>query len=185
VLISHHYLFFFFFGLLPWQIFKFGFNLFVKAELWSSIAFTILPKSLVDIADDAVISNEYRELWPTTTRGILAESEADCLAHSSRTCAYGSPAVNTAQLPLPFFHKLGGSVLVLVDPPRRHERCRTRVRQQALQIASGFRWSSNGQRLGTDPFAFGSEEPGKAVFRGPPQRQRLFTVVAQRRGRAL
>lgn len=114
-----------------------------------------IPGSLVDIAgEDADISDEYRQLWSDTTRRILGECEADCLAHSSRTCACGSPAVTTAQLPLPFFHKPEGLVVVLVDPLCDHERCRTRVRQETLQMAPGFRWSNNGQPLDTDSYAF-------------------------------
>lgn len=95
--------------------------------------------SLLDVPyEDADISDEYRQLWSDTTRRILGESEADCLAHSSRTCACGSLAVTTAQLPLPFFYKPEGRVLVLVDPLCGHERCRTRVRQETLQRTPWF-----------------------------------------------
>lgn len=98
-----------------------------------------IPGSLLDVADeDADISDEHRQLWSDTTRRILEESETDCLAHPSRACACSSPAVITAQLPLPFFYKPEGRVVVLVDPLCGDERCRTRVRQETLQMTSWF-----------------------------------------------
>ena len=98
-----------------------------------------IPGGLVRIADeDADINDEYRQLWSDTARQILKGSEADCLAHSSRTCACGSPAATTAQLPLPFLNRPEGRVVVLVDPLCDRERCRTRVRQETLEITSGF-----------------------------------------------
>jgi hypothetical protein len=114
-----------------------------------------IPSSLVDIGDpDADPSEEYRQLWSETARRVMEESEVDCLAHSSRTCACGSPAVTTSQIPLPLLHEPERRVVVLVDPLCGHERCRTRVRQETLQVMSGFRWSDRGQPLDTDPNAF-------------------------------
>jgi hypothetical protein len=76
-----------------------------------------IPGSLVDIAnEDADVSGEYRQLWFDTTRRILGEIEADGPAHSSRTCACGSAAVTTVQLPPPFFPKPDRRVVVLINP---------------------------------------------------------------------
>lgn len=100
-----------------------------------------IPSSLVDIADDdADLSEEYRQLWSETARHIMEKSEADCLAHSRRTCACGSPATTTSQIPTAIFHEPERRVVVLVDPLCDHERCRTQARQETL--------------LDTDPHAF-------------------------------
>jgi len=91
--------------------------------------FCDVPTSVLDIADDdANVNEEYRQLWADTSRRIMEQSEAECLEHSLRTCACGSPAVSTSQLPIPVFRVPGQRVVVMVDPLCRHMRYRTRAR---------------------------------------------------------
>jgi MYND finger len=114
-----------------------------------------IPRILFDIADKyADPSEEYRQLYSETIRRIMEESEAECLAHSDRTCACGLPAVTTSQYPLLLLHQPEHRVVILVDPLCGREKCRTRARQETDEVISGFRWSNGRQLLDTNPEAF-------------------------------
>ena len=114
-----------------------------------------ISNRLVDITDEDIDpSEEYRQLWSETTRHIIEKSEADCLEYSPRICAYGSPTVNTTQLPLPFLYKPERRMVIIVDPFCGHERCRTQVQQESLQVMSRFRWYNGSQPLDTYPHIF-------------------------------
>ncbi len=117
--------------------------------------FHSIPSRLVDIADeDAEAREEHRQLWSETARHILEESKTDCLEHSPRICACGSPAVTTGQLPLLLLYGPERRVVVLVDPLCGHERCQTRLRQESLQLMSELRGYIGGQPLDTDIHVF-------------------------------
>ena len=92
-------------------------------------------------------------MWSDTIRRVLGDSEAHCLVQSSRSCGCDSPAVTTSQVPLGIFYTPERCV-VLVDSICGRERCRTRVRQDVLQMTSRFRWPDGGQSLYADPEAF-------------------------------
>jgi hypothetical protein len=111
-----------------------------------------IPSSLVNMANGDP-TEQYHQLWFDTTCHIIGENEADCLAHSLRTCACGSPAV-AVEVPMPFFDRRQRRAVVLVDPICGQERCRTRLQQETRHVASHFRWSIDGKPVDTDPYVF-------------------------------
>ena len=84
--------------------------------IWVTGAVVFLLFTLVHVEyKDVDHSEEYLQLWSETMLHIMEESDADCLAHSPRTCVCGSPSVTASQVPLPFFHWLEHRVVVLAD----------------------------------------------------------------------